>query len=225
MSIIFAVSTTADGSMLTRGDEFNQAIINNRIAFLSNYKITVDQTTRVHVVYEGDNYRRYVEVSDDQKGNGMFDDNVITADALITHVPGHALFLPLADCIGIAVYDPNNHILMVSHLGRHSIEQNGGQTSIKFLADHYKCNPSDLRIFVSPAAGGSSYPLFSFGGRSLKNVLFEQLKSAGVRTSNIIDNTADTALDSNYFSHSQYLAGARDSDGRFAIVAMMNDEV
>ena len=223
MSIVFAVSTTADGSMLTRGDESNQTIINNRIAFLDRHKITIDQTTRVHVVYEGDNYCRYTEVSDDQKGDGMFGSNVVTADALITRSSNHALFLPLADCVGVAIYDPKNHILMVSHLGRHSIEQNGGQVSVDYLVNHYKCNPSDLKVFVSPAAGGDSYPLFSFGGRSLKDVLFEQLKLAGVKTSNITDNQADTALDNNYFSHSQYLAGVRDNDGRFALVAMMRD--
>lgn len=214
MNLIVATSTIADGDMTA---------IQNRTTFLEANNINIRDTTRVNTIYEGNNYLRYHEVDNSQKGSGMFDDNVIIADALITRESGHALFLQLADCIGAAIFDPNKKVLMLSHLGRHAIEQNGGYESIKFLINNYDCNPADLRIWLTPAAGKENYPLFAFNNRSMKDVLFEQLQTAGISLDNIYDNPADTTKDLNYFSHSQFLQGNRPTDGRYAIVAMMTN--
>ncbi|MFI5212871.1 MAG: laccase domain-containing protein, partial [Candidatus Saccharimonadales bacterium] len=77
--------------------------------------------------------------------------------------------------------------------------------------------------WLSPAVGSASYPLQAFGNRSLHEVIIEQLVQAGIRREKIEVSQIDTAKSNDYFSHSQYLAGQRESDGRFAIVAMMRD--
>lgn len=223
MNIQVAISKVSDGNMLNRIDQTDKDVIANRTTFLAKNNIDIRQTTRVTTVYKGNDYCRYHEISDQQKGDGMFDKKVITADALVTRNANHALFLPIADCIGTVIFDPSKQILMLSHLGRHALEQNGGYESVKFLQKNYDCNPKDLLIWLTPAPGTDTYPLFAFDNRSLKSVVFEQLQSAGILLEKITDDTTDTSKSLDYFSHSEFLKGNRNEDGRYAIVAMMRD--
>lgn len=223
MKVVVAISTTTDGNMLIRDDPSNKKVIQNRSTFLSTHDISMKDATRTEITYTGDNYRRYREISFDYGGNGMSDKNSIVADALATREPNHALFLPLADCVGAVIFDPDHSILMLSHLGRHSLEQRGGYESVKFLADTYNSDPSQLLVWLTPAPGQENYPLFAFDNRSMKDVVFEQLQSAGVSRAQITDNPADTTTDANYYSHSEFLKGNRAEDGRFAIVVMMKN--
>lgn len=222
MRVNVAISTVSDGNMAMSQDLADKEdILQNRSIFLTANDIAIQDTTRVKIVYEGDDYLRYLEVTSEQKGGGMFNGDIVTADALITREPGQALFLPLADCVGAVIFDPNKQILMLSHIGRHSLEQNSGHESVKFLVDHYGCNPIELLVWLTPAPGKEQYPLFAFGNRSFKDVVFEQLQSAGISTKNIVDNPTDTTKDTHYFSHSEFLKGNRPEDGRYAIVAVM----
>ncbi len=221
MNIQVAISTTHDGDMAL-GNQSNPKAIDNRIRFLNNYDLKIQDTTAVRITYDGNNYRRYYEVTSSQKGDGMTGINPMEADALITRQPGHALFVTLADCVGAAIFDPVQEVLMLSHIGRHAAQQNGGQTSIDFLINSYDCKPQDLKVWLTPAPGPATFPIFAMNNRGLKELVFEQLKSAGILTENIVDNPSDTTIDKNYFSHSEFLKGNRNIDGRYALVAVMN---
>lgn len=224
MGIIIAVSKVKDGNMLIKTDKSNPEVIINRKKFLEKNNIDINRTTRISTIYEGSDYCRYVVVGRKHMRSGMFDGNVVTSDALVTKDVDHALFLPIADCIGAVFYDKTNNILMLSHLGRHMLEQNGGYKSIKFLIDKYSIDPSNLFVWLSPAPGSDSYPMYKFNNLSLKEVSTRQLESAGVLRKNITNYSADTSKDDTYFSHSEFLKGNRPSDGRYAIVAMMTDK-
>ena len=112
---------------------------------------------------------------------------------------------------------------MVSHLGRHSVEQDGARKSLQFLIDEFETDPAEVRIWLSPSVGGDSYPLEAFAGRSLQQVIVGQLLQLGADMGHIEVSPVDTAESDDYYSHSQYKAGERDFDGRLAIVAMMRD--
>jgi len=223
MKIIVAISKVSDGNMSNGLIKADKKIIENRTKFLSNNKIDIDQTTKVAIVYDGENYCRYFEVFEKDKGKGMKYDDINAADALVTCDINHALFLPIADCVGAVIFDSKRHILMVSHLGRHSTEQNGGYMSVKYLIDNYKCNPNDLLVWLTPAPGSDSYPMHAFNNQSIKHVVIGQLQSAGISIKNIDDNSADTSKNLDYYSHSEFLKGNRAVDGRFAIVAMIKN--
>ena len=111
---------------------------------------------------------------------------------------------------------------MLSHLGSHNLEQFGGTKSIEFLVENFQSNPKDITVWLSPAAGKDNYPLFAFADRSMHEVATEQLLKAGVNLEHITRSLVDTTKDINYFSHSEFLKGNRDSDGRFAVVTVMN---
>lgn len=214
-------STRADGSMKSLDGSYD-SVLETRRRFLDTHDIKTEDTTLVHITYDGDDYNRYHSIDDSTKGRGIVAPTSQQSDALVVTEPGHALFLPLADCIGVVLHDPTKNILMVSHLGRHNLEQFGGTKSVEYLAQHHHVNPKDLAVWLSPAAGGEAYPLFAFDNRSLHDVAAEQLTKAGILSENITASPIDVTKDENYYSHSEFLKGNRSDDGRFAIVAVMS---
>lgn len=202
-------------------DRSYASVLPQRTQFLEQHHLSPDHTTLLQVVYEGDNYRRYVTLTDHDKGDGITRPASIESDALVVTEPGHAIFLPLADCIGAVIHDPTKNILMVSHLGRHNLERFGGTKCIEYLVETQAVKPQDLTVWLSPAAGQKNYPLYAFDNRSLDDVAIEQLIAAGVSKEKITVSPIDSSSDPNYFSHSQFKKGNRDTDGRFAIVAAM----
>jgi polyphenol oxidase len=220
-SLIAAVSSRVDGNMkFGTGDP--DEVVKSRRRFLRDIGIDTAHATLVAVTYDTDNFAKYRIVSHHDEGVGMEDAELIQyADALVVTQSNHALFLPLADCVGAILYDPTRRVLMVSHLGRHSVEVNGGAKSVEYLKETQHVDPSNLLVWLSPAVGSATYPLNAFDGRSLHEVIVEQLTKAGVLKDTIEVSRVDTAANDEYFSHSEYLKGNRDISGRFAIVAMM----
>ncbi len=193
----------------------------NRQHFLESQGIKLEQSILVHLKYEGDDYCRYYEVSSEQAGDGMVFDSSIVADALFTRSKRLALFLPVADCVGAVLYDPTLQVLGLAHFGRHNLAQLGGTKVIEFMNQEFGCSPSNVQIWLSPAAGRENYPLYDFNNRSLHEVTMSQLSASGVAVSNIQVDTRDTTKDPSFFSHSEFLKGNRSTDGRQAVVAMM----
>jgi len=223
MSLVVEVSQVSDGSMYDRYDSSSQDVIDNRAHFLQRVGISLDQSTRMGVGYGRDSYCDYVIVQGSLQGKGMRSSDAVIADALVTTDSGHALFLPVADCVGAVIYDAIHHVLALAHLGRHSLEQHGGQKIIEYLIANYASNPHDLQVWLTPAAGKENYPIWKLNNQGLKEATFQQLAAAGVTADQVIDNAADTTRDARYFSYSTFLQNNTLPDGDHAIVAMMTD--
>lgn len=220
MDCFYTVSSIPDGSMKSI-DRSYASVLPARAAFLKNNSLEPSDTTLIQLTYETNDFCRYQVLSAGDKGDGITRHATIEADALVVTEPNHALLLPLADCVGAVIHDPAKDILMVSHLGRHNLEQLGGTRCIAYLIERFGCNPSNLTVWLSPSAGKENYPLYSFDGRSLQDVAIEQLTAAGVTRDHIEASSADTTTHQDFFSHSEFLKGNRDNDGRFAIVATL----
>lgn len=226
---LVVISDVHDGSMFNRHDIADPAVIRNREVFLHKHSLGTSQATRLNpnmlqratIDHETD-YCLYVQVTDEDKGAGMSGEPVFVADAIVTTDAGHVLFLPIADCVGAVFFDAEHQVLMVAHLGRHSLEQQGARTCVEYLRDHYKTNPRSLKIWLSPAPSKELYPIWALDNKGMKEVTFEQLHDVGVAKENIIDNPAETDKDQNYYSYSEFLKGNRDEDGDYAILAVMN---
>jgi hypothetical protein len=223
-NVIAAVSSVNDGNMKF-GIE-NDDVLKNRQTFLGNLGIDLKNATLVTIDYSPSaSYEQYRTLSNSDKGEGMTaPDSETIADAVVVTKPGHALFLPLADCVGVILHDTANGILMLSHVGRHSAEVEGAKKSVHYLVDFFASDPAAIQAWLSPAVGKATYPLHAMNDKSLHEVIVEQLLAAGLQRENIEVSAVDTARDGNYFSHSEYLAGNRSSKGRFAVVAMMMGE-
>jgi len=224
MKVLVAVSDKSDGDMSITSSDLKSSY-KSQFEFLNRYAITVQQTTRINLSYETNNFCRYAIIDEDFKGLGMApSSNIPTYDGLVVTRPNHALFLLLADCIGAVIFDPENQVMMLSHLGRHSLEQDGFIQSVEFLKTHFKSKPTRLKVWLSPAAGKDMYPIYNLKGKGLKEVIFEQIYKSGVMISNVKDNQSETTTDPNYFSHTMYVNGQQDADGRQVMIAMMFED-
>ncbi len=212
-NVLVRISSLEDGSMKDGINILTPSATSNRKKFLESCSMPAERSAVFYATFEGNDYCRYAEA---QPGT------ITPADALVTRQSRVPLFLPLADCTGAVLYDSRQHILMLSHLGRHSTEQFGAARSVAYLHDTYGTSPTDLRVWLSPSPNGDAYPLWSFDNKSFKEVLSEQFQTAGVSKDSIEVSEIDTITNPHYYSHSEYLKGNRASDGRYAIVAMIH---
>ena len=221
--IVASSSSVADGNMKKANLSADQQleVDNNRKIFLNKAGVNPEQTVLVSMSYDRNDFTRFHEVDKHDAGKGIAGGDVQVADALYTRAKGLALFLPLADCVGAIIYETKKKMLMVSHLGRHNTEQYSARISIEYLIEKFDCDVKDILVWLSPAADCASYPLYAFMNKSLHEVNKQQFINAGILEKNIQVSNIDTAIDENYYSHSQFLKGNREVDGRFAIVAMM----
>lgn len=219
--VVAAVSSVQNGTLTqrTRTTAMSEEDVrSNQKRFFSQAGISHNKATIVLVDYDTEDFTRYREVELHERGDVVAPK---AADALVTTNAGHALFLPLADCVGAILYAPDKGVLMVSHLGRHSTEEHGATKSVQYLVDKYEADPGRMLVWISPAVGKGTYPLRKFANRSLHEVNYEHFQQAGVPAANIEVAEVDTAEHPEYYSHSQFQKGKPEKHGRHAIVAMM----
>lgn len=198
---------------MKNGSELDAAsAINNRQRFLERHGMDSSQAVVVNVTYDRKDFCQYAEADRSRAA---------PSDALVTKTPGQGILLPLADCICAVLYDTKQHLLMVSHLGRHSVEQFGGTKSVQYLQSVYGSHPSTLLVWTSPAPNGDRYPLWKFQNQALQAVVRQQCLDAGILPEHIEQSMVDTITDQRYYSHSEFLRGNRAEDGRFAVVAVL----
>lgn len=221
--VIAVLSSKEDGNLkFGLGDD--KVTLRNRKIFLDRAGIDINHTSLVGITYDTDDFAKYRIATLDDKGVGMLKGDMEKhVDAMVVRDTGHALFLPIADCAGAILYDPKHSTLMMSHIGRHSVEQDGARRSVEYLQEASGSDPDDILVWISPSVGKATYPLIAYNGKSLQEVILEQLQAAGVTSDHIEASAIDTAHDENYYSHSQFLRG-NDEPGRFAIVAQMREQ-
>lgn len=227
-SVKVVLSTVKDGSMYNRHDMLDEKVITNRRKFLEQHAMAFETTTRVSTnlleratITHDTNYLRFEYIGKEQAGDGINGKETIVADALATDQPGLAIMLPVADCVGAVFFDPAQSVLMVSHLGRHSLEQQGALRSVEYLTKHYGSTPENIQVWLTPAPSKESYQIWALDNKGMKEATFEQLTKAGIPKANITDDPRDTVTDANFYSYSEFLKGNRKEDGDHMIAAVI----
>ena len=88
--------------------------------------------------------------------HGASFDEVTSADAVVTDVPGVALGVLVADCVPILLADPISGAAGVAHAGRRGLAAGVVQRTVEALLA-LGARAEDLRAAVGPAAGGCCY--------------------------------------------------------------------
>lgn len=217
------VSNVDDGTMSFRSlPDDHHRVRENRENFIVANGGETATTALVYVTYG--HARTYDEYKLAEAVNsGLLSGVDDVADGLATSSVSQGLFLPVADCCPAILYDVKHHAIMLSHLGRHSVEKFGVTASLEFMKAQFATQPRDVLAWLGPAVGSETYPIFARGNQSLKELITTDLKASGVPSRNIEISAVDTAKNVQYFSHSEYQKGHRASDGRFAVFARMND--
>ena len=227
-SIKLFQSAVSDGSMLNRHDPDDSSVIENRRKFFDKHNVPFEKTIRLNTdllkratVDHETNYCKFIPVDLSNAGDGMNGDSLIVADAIVTTQKDLPLMLPVADCVGAVLFDPVNTVLMMSHLGRHSLEQKGAVQAVHYLKEHFQTKPEEIQVWLTPAAGKDSYKIWALDNKGMKEATLEQLAEAGVLSSNIQDDSRHTTEDETLYSYSEFLKGHRNEDGDHMIAAVM----
>ncbi|HEX6461719.1 MAG TPA: laccase domain-containing protein [Candidatus Saccharimonadales bacterium] len=219
-----------------------EEVRHNRARWLAEVGLKLEQTTLLWVTYgENISYTRIQTVDATAQGRGMSQpgDGVL-ADALFTSTKQLGLFLPLADCGGVVLYNAKNAVLGVVHLGRQATFANLATKAIEHMKESYGTHPQDIFVWISPSISGDSYWLHTFAFASdatwqpfsqkqgegwlvdLQGYNIHQLQQAGVPKEQIEHAQIDTAAHADYPSHYRYKThGEAEKAGRFAVVAFL----
>jgi YfiH family protein len=83
----------------------------------------------------------------------------VDADALITDIPGLAVGVRLADCVGTVIIDPVKKTVAAVHSGWRGIANKIPAKTVKMMKKYFGSKPDDLIASVSPAIGPCCYEI------------------------------------------------------------------
>ena len=119
--------------------------------------------------------------------------------------------MPLADCLGVVVFDKKQKIVGLLHSGRQNIEQNGPKKFIEYFVNNFDSGVRDIKLWFSPYA--LNYRIFKLENKGLGEAAREQFVNAGILPDNIIDSKIDTVGSDDFPSNS-----SGDATKRFAVI-------
>lgn len=233
------LSTVDDGNMANfiLGREINYyEVLSNREAFLKKNGFKTDKTICMWV-----NHGDEVLVADTKRLGISIKSRhyVMKCDSLITNQNGISLFLLIADCLAVIIFDPKNEVLALVHAGWKGADNKILTKTVDVFVNKYKSKPVDLLVGFSPAARKDSYIKKDpeiLGDKKWKKHLVkisncysidfvglckDQLIKRGVLSKNIYDCGIDTITDNRFFSHYRDCKEGREDIGRFACVVGM----
>ena len=207
-----AYSENEDGNMRFLGEEDEQKIIQNQIQLGKCVGLIGENIARINTIYGNRMYftdYREVILRNLEKFSIMNSESLIpVSDGIVTRELNAGILLPLADCLGIVVFDGEN--LGLLHAGRQNIEQSGPKKFIEFFAKQFNSKPENIKVYFSPYA--LEYHINKLN-KNLGEAAKEQLLEAGILPENITNPQIDTVKNGQLPSYSN-----GDKTRRFAII-------
>lgn len=231
--LVHSFSSIPDGNLsFLWGDESD--VLGNRKNFLKQLNINPENCAVMSIF--DDNQITLIEAG---TKIGIGKDNRIPADALVTAQKNIFLFLLIADCLPVILYEPKFGILALAHCGWKSTNERLLGKLIDFLKEEFDINPKDLIVGIGPGIHKESYKYINPPQKQLpdwKDFLADlpdgktaidivgyskrQLVEVGVKEDNIEISDIDTVADTDFFSHYRSKMN-REAEGRFASVVGM----
>lgn len=146
MNLLLATSTKADGNMSFEWGS-REEVLQNRKAFLEKHTLKFEDCVFMDLEH-GD---EVAVVGDSDKGK------VLTADALITNAPNVALFLMTADCLPLALHDPEKGVIALVHLGWKSSDLGLAAKTIETMTREFGSDPKTIKVSIGPGIHKESY--------------------------------------------------------------------
>ena len=134
--VILATSMRKDGNMRAFSETEFDEVLKNQSTIVTALGGHSDNTARVLTTYlERKSFTEYYEIN-----NQTITEHVINkpetalklADGLVARTRDYTLLLPLADCLGVVFFDPEQNILGLLHSGRQNLEEDGAYKFVEF---------------------------------------------------------------------------------------------
>jgi copper oxidase (laccase) domain-containing protein len=158
----------------------------------------------------------------------------LPTDGLITRRPGNGVMLNTADCAATVIYDPNERVLALGHIGREGAALDIGPKIVRYLQQTYRTKPADLLVHFGASIAPESY-LLTYVGEPLRQEAWrpyirevdgrfatdivgyaaQRLLETGIQGQNIARSPIDVATHPDYFSFTEHLSDKTNiADGR-----------
>jgi YfiH family protein len=82
-----------------------------------------------------------------------------SADAMITHTPGLALTIRVADCLPVFLFDRNKRSIALIHAGWRGSAGEITSKAIDLMKFHFETQPDDLIALLGPSIGPCCYEI------------------------------------------------------------------
>ncbi len=81
---------------------------------------------------------------------GIFNENFIDIDGLVTDKKDRILSLTFADCTPLYLFDKDKKVIGNIHSGWQGTVKKIAKNAIKFMKEKYSCNPKDIICIIGP---------------------------------------------------------------------------
>lgn len=236
-NLFHAFSTVGEGNManaiLEKHINFEK-VLKNRKRFLEKIDVPVNKTVCMWI--QGKDSFQTAELKD--AGVSILDyKKAVKTDGLITDKKELYLFLLIADCTPVIIFDPKKQVVALVHSGWKGTDLEIVKKVVKYLERKYKCKASNLIVGIGPSVSKESYlqekpsqkkdarwlPFLKEVkqgkfGVDVSGFVISQLLQTGVLERNIYDCEIDTLNDKRFFSHYRDKNKTLENQGRFACV-------
>jgi YfiH family protein len=236
-NLFHAFSTRDEGNManviLGKVTDFD-AVFKSRKNFLNRLGINADQSICMWVTHQD----RVVIPDPKERGISMRDFHyALKVDGMMTDKKNLYLFLLIADCLPIIIYDPVKSVLALLHAGWKGLDLEIAKKGVKGLGENFNSNPKDLIIGIGPCVHKESFikenpsqlndPKWRPYLKKMKDdkyqvdllgFVLEQLSDIHIQKKNIFVSKIDTAKDERFFSHVRDKNLPISEQGRFACI-------
>lgn len=136
------------------GDDPDRVLANRRRLF-DAVGLDLDRSVWCRQIHAG----TVTVVDEDDAGRGAFteDDIVPDTDALVTAVSGLALCVTVADCVPVVIYDPDHHVLGLSHAGWGGTVAHITRRTVEAMSERFGSRPDRLLAGLGPSISPGRY--------------------------------------------------------------------
>lgn len=135
--VLLATSMRKDGNMRAFSETEFDEVLKNQNTIVTALGGRSDNTARVLTTYfERKSFTEYCEINDrtiTEHAINKPETALKLADGLVTRTRDYTLLLPLADCLGVVFFDPEQNVLGLLHSGRQNLEEDGAYKYVEFL--------------------------------------------------------------------------------------------
>jgi len=136
------------------GDE-DERVVENRRRLCRAFGIELERSVWCRQIHADG----VAVVGDADAGRGSTEEDSIVkdADALVTDAPGLALCVTLADCVPVAIFDPEHRVVGLAHAGWGGTVARISSRTVEVMREGFGCRPESLVAAIGPSIGAAGY--------------------------------------------------------------------
>lgn len=165
----------------------------------------------------------FTDVSDKKRmtiEDDGFQESAVVGDGLITRDAGIGLMLNTADCVPLAVYQPDQKLLALIHLGWRGAAKNLHTTMLEYMVERHNFKPGGALAYIGPSISKESYTAESLSETQMTDTnwsgsieqrgdvyhidipdfVVRGLTRFGIPGNNITSTSIDTGAETDHFS-------------------------